>query len=78
MTSIERTRAIWREITALARPDWFWSSEFLLRDFRACRGDPRFPQLVAMQRAEAKVIASYATKLRLTPRSTGSCSSVAG
>ena len=33
-------------------------------------GDPRFSQWLALQRAEAKVIASYATKLRLTPRST--------
>jgi hypothetical protein len=77
--------AIWREITASVRPDWFWSSEFLLEIFvRAIAlerwlsaqvratdpSDPRLPQWLALQRAEAKVIASYATMLRLTPRST--------
>ena len=78
-------KAVWRETTAAVRPDWFWSSEFLLEIF--CRSvvlerwlaeqitvtaptDEHFADLVKMQRAEAMLVGNLAGKLRLTPRST--------
>lgn len=78
-------KAVWREITAALRADWFYAAEHLLEIYvraivherrladlvkAADPNGPQFAKLVRLQRSEAALIGNLAGKLRLSPRST--------
>jgi hypothetical protein len=78
-------KAIWREIVAKVKPDWFWSSEHLLVCYvrtlahermladwikQTDKSNPHYLDLLRMHRTETMLCANLAGKLRLTPRST--------
>jgi hypothetical protein len=80
----DEQKAVWSEVTASVRPDWFvgslhileaycvtiWLDRWLLREIAARKpGSKPFEELVAMRRSQAALLGQLATKLRLTPRS---------
>jgi phage terminase small subunit len=77
-------KRVWNTIVTRCRAGWFHTSESLLEAYchavaheralgamaaEAGASDPRYPELLKMQRAEAMLAGNLATKLRLTPRS---------
>jgi hypothetical protein len=78
-------KEVWRENVSSLRPGWFSGSKILLELFcRAVvhermlsqrlasmdPTDPHYSSLEKMQRGAAMLVANFATRLRLTPRST--------